>query len=492
MGHYTSGDNSVKLWDLGTGKELPPLVGHSHKICSAAFSPDGKRLVSGSANGSARVWDTETGRQVFPLSGHRDPVWSVAFSFDGRRIVTASGDHSAKVWDAASGRELLALNGHIAEVWSAAFSPDGHRIVTGSADQTARVWDAASGLELLQLRGHLAGIKSVAFSPDSQMILTGGADQIARVWETRTGRHLLTLEGHVGEIWAVSFSPDGKRILTASGDNTAKVWDARNGRELLTLRGHYAPIASASFSPDGQRLVTCSLDLAARMWQAASFEQVARWQNEERGAQHGAPGRQPDQWAVAERERAARVPDEGAITQWLFLGPINVSEAEGSVQGLDQEQVPHERNLKPSLGQPVMVKGREMVWRALQVDDYIIDLNLVRGPWTERCVAYLVCYIWSESEHRGLQLRVGSGDRVKVYLNEEQVQERRLPHAFLSDRDIAEGIHLRAGRNVLVFKTINEFVDWKGSVRLTDKDGKPVKGIQVNLSAEAVDAGVRP
>ncbi len=82
----------------------------------------------------------------------------MAFSPDGQRIVTGSADQTAKVWDAASGKELLTLKGHGAQVRSVAFSPDGQRIVTGSRDQTAKVWDAASGKELLTLKGHSGGI----------------------------------------------------------------------------------------------------------------------------------------------------------------------------------------------------------------------------------------------------------------------------------------------------------------------------------------------
>ena len=69
----------------------------------------------------------------------------MAFSPDGQRIVTGSADQTAKVWDAASGGELLTLKGHSAAIWSVAFSPDGQRIVTGSWDQTAKVWEVATG-----------------------------------------------------------------------------------------------------------------------------------------------------------------------------------------------------------------------------------------------------------------------------------------------------------------------------------------------------------
>ena len=109
-----------------------------------AFSPDGQRIVTGSGDQTAKVWEAASGKELLTLKGHSDAIWSVAFSPDGQRIVTGSRDQTAKVWEAASGKELLTLKGHSGSIWSVAFSPDGQRIVTGSEDQTAKVWEAAS------------------------------------------------------------------------------------------------------------------------------------------------------------------------------------------------------------------------------------------------------------------------------------------------------------------------------------------------------------
>jgi hypothetical protein len=108
---------------------------------------------------------------------------SVAFSPDSRRIATGSWDQTAKVWEAASGRELFTLNGHIGGISSVAFSPDGQRILTGSEDDTAKLWEAVSGRELLPLRNHNGGIWCVAFSPNCERIVTGSRDQMIKVWE---------------------------------------------------------------------------------------------------------------------------------------------------------------------------------------------------------------------------------------------------------------------------------------------------------------------
>jgi WD40 repeat protein len=93
----------------------------------------------------AKVWDAAGGKELFTLEGHSGGVMSASFSPDGRRIVTGSDDQTAKVWDAATGEELLTLKGHKEWVISAAFSPDGRRIATGSADLTAKIWGSRFG-----------------------------------------------------------------------------------------------------------------------------------------------------------------------------------------------------------------------------------------------------------------------------------------------------------------------------------------------------------
>ena len=171
------------------------------------------------------------------LAGHMGLVNSAAFSPDGSRIVTASWDTTARVWDARTGAALATLSGHKFWLNSAAFSPDGGRIVTASWDRTARVWDAKTGAMLAVLSGHTGPVNSAAFSPDGSRVITASDDNTARVWDAKTGAVLATLSGHVDDVNSAAFSPDGSRIVTASFDSTARVWDAATGTELTVLLG---------------------------------------------------------------------------------------------------------------------------------------------------------------------------------------------------------------------------------------------------------------
>jgi WD40 repeat protein len=157
-------------------------------------------------------------------------VFTAAFSPDGKRVVTASADHTPRVWDAESGRLLATLTGHQDGVPAAAFSPDGKRVVTASDDKTARVWDAESGQSLATLTGHQASVRTAVFSPDGKRVVTASEDHTARVWDAESGRSLATLTGHEFQVNTAAFSRDGKRAVTAGDDETARVWDVESGR----------------------------------------------------------------------------------------------------------------------------------------------------------------------------------------------------------------------------------------------------------------------
>ncbi len=283
----------AKVWDAE--KEGPPLfalkVSRDVPGC-VAVSPDGARIVTGHGwDEKALVWDARTGMSLFSLKGRPGPQTemafavglgdgeqSAAFSPDGTRIVTVggqSGAHEATVWDARTGAELLVLTGHTNQVLCAAFSPDGTRIVTGCHDGTAKVWDARTGTPRLEMNGHRGELHIVAVSPDGTRILSGGGEPnkpgAATVWDARTGVALLELKGFKGTVKSAAFSRDGTRLVTGGYRQTGqdeqgsltwtgevKVWDARTGAALLELKGFKEGVNSIAISPDGTRIITAA------------------------------------------------------------------------------------------------------------------------------------------------------------------------------------------------------------------------------------------
>ncbi len=314
----SSMDKTARIWDARTGAPLLVLSGHADRIPTAAFSPDGTRVVTASHDKTARIWDARTGVEVATLSGHGDLLRFAAYSPDGSRIVTGSNDKTARVWDAATGRVLVVLSGHGGFVYSAMYSPDGKRIVTGSDDNTARIWDARTGQQLAVLSGHANLVSYAAFSPDGSHVVTSSADKTVRIWDARTGATLFMISGS-GVFNHAAYSPDGTRIVTASRDKTARVWDARTGAELEVLSGHGNFVFSAAFSPDGSRIVTASDDGTARTWDARPGAQLALFPGHHDVVSSAAYSPDGTRIVTASKDRTARIWDARTGAQLAVL-----------------------------------------------------------------------------------------------------------------------------------------------------------------------------
>jgi WD40 repeat protein len=264
----TSADRLTwRLWDAGSGKQLAAL-----KTDSAAFSPDGGRLVAEDF-AQVRVWDADAGKPLAPLDS-KDLIYNAidlapaAFSPDASRVAAASTDNAVHLWDAATGRAvgLLPVEGN--PVISLAFGPGGDRLATVSDDGTVRLWDLAAGRPVVFLGGHAGSIRAMAFSPDGGRIATAGEDKTVRLWDALSGEPLAALSGHAGPVSCVSFSPDGRRVATGSEDNTARLWDADSGKQVAAMEGHTAAVLAVCFTADGDRLATAGLDATLRLWDA--------------------------------------------------------------------------------------------------------------------------------------------------------------------------------------------------------------------------------
>jgi len=153
------------------------------------------------------------------LKGHTEPVSSVAWSPDGKRLVSGSWDNTLIIWDAASGQPLMTLKGHTGSVTSVAWSPDGKRLASGSWGGMSIYWDGVLSSRIYDL-------------------YSDGNDNAIIIWDTTNGQLLATLKGHTEPVHSVAWSPDGKQLASGSWDNTLIIWDAVSGQPLTTLKGH--------------------------------------------------------------------------------------------------------------------------------------------------------------------------------------------------------------------------------------------------------------
>ena len=304
-----STDDSVRIWDVESGEELRKLEGHFDWVASVSWSPDGKRVVTGSGDRTVRIWDVRSGKELYGLEGHTDWVSSVSWSPDGKRVVTASGDLTVRIWDVESGEELKKLEGHTDWVGSVSWSPDGKRIVTGSGDRTVRIWDVESGEELKKLDGHSDSVREVSWSPDGKRIVTGSNDKSARTWDVKSGEELKKLKGHSDSVRSVSWSPDGKRVVAGLGDRTVRIWDVEGGKELRILEGHNGTVSSVSWSLDGKRLATGSEDHSVRIWDVESGEELKKLEGHSDSVLSVVWGPEGKRLATSSGDRSVRIWD---------------------------------------------------------------------------------------------------------------------------------------------------------------------------------------
>jgi WD40 repeat protein/transcriptional regulator with XRE-family HTH domain len=260
-------EGQVRLWWVANGQPLLTCEGHLGAVWSVAFSPDGRLLASGSTDGTVRLWEVNTGQNLKTLAGHTHQVWSVAFSPDGHLLASGSNDQTVRLWEVNTGQSLKTLAGHTQQVRSVAFSPDGRLLASGSFDHTVRLWEVDTGQSLKTLVGHANPVRSVAFSPDGHLLASGSNDHTVRLWDVNTGQSLKTLAGHTHQVWSVAFSPDGHLLASGSQDQTVRLWEVPTGQSLKTLAGHTTWVSSVAFSPDGRLLASASNDHTVRLWE---------------------------------------------------------------------------------------------------------------------------------------------------------------------------------------------------------------------------------
>jgi WD40 repeat protein len=265
------------------GPRFITQLGHSRigNLYDAAFSSDGRLLLTGGDDNTAILWDLASEREIRRFN-QSNAVLSLAFSPDGRLVLTGDSN-GAHLWEAATGKELRRFASQVA-VDALAFSPDGRFVFTSGLPQS-HLWEAATGKQIRQFNTG-EGVASVSFSQDGSFILTGCFGNTATLWDVGTGeavRRFKHFDGTAKHLLA-ALSPDGRFVLTvapAYGSRSTEVnfivqlWDKATGESLHQFK-HATPVRFAEFSPDSHFVLTSSLfgqhipGINLHFWEVAS------------------------------------------------------------------------------------------------------------------------------------------------------------------------------------------------------------------------------
>jgi WD40 repeat protein len=313
----------VQIWDVDTGSALGPAFTLSGPAFSAAFSPDGRRLVAGGGalgvNGEIRAWDIATREPLMAPISLRNTVAVAAFLPDGLHVVSLDfsigGDDTARTWDLATGRQVTqvtlklnepdipgfqrylspasgrvlqvqgvtaqvfdALTGkplgepvrHKRDVYFALLNPDGKRFATASWEWTLQVWDADTGKAMSPPIPHYYRLTGLKFGPGSHLTAAYW-DGSVRSYEIATGKPIFDPRpvAHKGS-WRPAFSPDGRFVAVLGHDGSARIWSVISKAAATPALRHSASITDALFSDDGRRLFAACSDGTTRVWDLAS------------------------------------------------------------------------------------------------------------------------------------------------------------------------------------------------------------------------------
>lgn len=281
----SASNGSLKIWNTRTETCLRTLdCGYS--LCSA-FLPGDKIVVVGNKNGELEVFDIASSTLLDAIKAHDGPVWSLHVHPDGKSMVSGSADKTAKFWDFKVVQEEIPGTKRTTprlklvhtrtlkvsdDILSLRFSPDAQLLAVSLLDTTVKVFFVDSLKLFLNLYGHKLPVLSMDISYDSKLIVTCSADKTARLWGLDFGDCHKALLAHEDSVMAVAFVPhnkdgNGHNFFSASKDRVIKYWDGDKFEQIQRLTGHHGEIWALAMSHSGEFIVSASHDKSLRIWQ---------------------------------------------------------------------------------------------------------------------------------------------------------------------------------------------------------------------------------
>ncbi|RHZ87046.1 hypothetical protein Glove_41g35 [Diversispora epigaea] len=266
-GEYVAGggmDGKILVWEVNSGN-LVTSLDSSDEIMWIDWHPKGAILLAGTNDGTVWMWQIPSGNCMNVFSGHAGSVTVGQFTPDGKKIVSGSNDCSIILWDPKTASSILKISGgedsrfHQSDITSLAVNKESNLVLTGSLDCSSKLVNLNSGGMILgSFEDHTESIETVGFCNSHPLAATGSLDNKLNIWDLNTMRLRQTCQ-HDGGIIKLKWHNDSP-LLTTCSDKTIHVWDSRTGNNEITWHGHQDSILDFAISNDGRKVVTASDD----------------------------------------------------------------------------------------------------------------------------------------------------------------------------------------------------------------------------------------
>jgi len=227
---------------------------HAGTLTSITLLPDGRRALTTARDNTTRVWELATGRELHRLDNDKDDdAWSAAMLPDGGRVLVTDDDRVV-LRDLVTRGRLAEYVGEAKQtVFRLCLLPGGRRFVACGAKGGVRLWDVADAKVVREYPGFTESVYAVATTPDARLLAAGGDAKTIRVWETGTGAPVRTF-AHDDDVYSLVVTPDGRRLVSCGNDNTVRAWSLESG-EALWKAAFEDDVTVVDVSPDGRRIV---------------------------------------------------------------------------------------------------------------------------------------------------------------------------------------------------------------------------------------------
>ena len=498
-------DKMIRLRDANTGGELATLTNHITSNL-VAFSPDGKTVASGS-DGTICLWNTKTNTHIdINLS---DPpndsggrllfgTTSLVFSPDGKKLVSGTTAGDVRIWDADTGLALGDLIGqdprskierhddgsvtvtYGSAITALAFSPNNDHIAVGNRAKIRML----GSKKHFRFKETKHGAAALAFSLDGTVLVSGTHGGKIILWDLISGNKINTLNGHTQPIEMLVFSPDGKTLVSTGQDGAIFVWDweeaLKGPSKYEKALEQYQRALNATTHGGSERQVFSEIIQMGK--NAKDKNAFVKMLNQLVDALPHKPSVQLNANLVLAEfyrdnnmsEKAeAHIQKTGFIIEdaWLILGPFDNTYGIGYHTAYISENVTQVDTTQKYVGM-----NGQLNWQ--KSADNTLNGYISLGDKVDWGVAYAFATVTSPDE-REVQFRFDSDDQGKVWLNGKEVFTNTEAHSAIIDRYTVP-VTLRAGENSILVKVCEEKEGWGFYLRITDTDGKPFRDLKVN------------